>query len=215
MAATTTGQRVLPLLAKSLRHAPLLAASFTEDLDIRCLARYSQFAQFQASFARYFSVHEVDPGKIVEVPVFTSGQETRGNHRRRGACRGTVHVHIARLVWPVEIGLELEEARVQRCQRTAARAEHPARESRYRNAYGGAVIKGVGRSSWRLWRFGWREEPRHLRAQDGLNCLQEALFTDQRGIGMFPIVKPHHNGRDVGKIDNGADAIGKQDLRGT
>src|SRR5258708_33659626 len=104
MAATTTGQRVLPLLAKSLRHAPLLAASLTEDLDIRCLARYSQFAQFKASLARYFSVHEVDPGKIVEVPVFTGGQETRRNHRRRCARRGTVHLHIGRLIWPVEIG---------------------------------------------------------------------------------------------------------------
>src|SRR5260370_9828743 len=125
---------VLPLLAKSLRHAPLLAASFTEDVDIRCLARYPQFAQFKASLACYFSVHEVDPGKIVEVPVFTGGQETRGNHRGRCACRGTVYMHIARLIWPVEDGLELEQARVHRFQPTAARPEHPSRRGPYPNA---------------------------------------------------------------------------------
>ena len=98
---------------EGIGHALLLAAGFAQHLDIRGLACDPKLTEFEPCPARYLSMHKANPGKIIQVPIFTRHQKAGRHHGWRCPRRRTVHVDIARLVGPVKVCLELEQVRVQ------------------------------------------------------------------------------------------------------
>src|SRR5260370_34402266 len=99
--------------SEGIGHTPLLAAGFTQHLDIGGLARDTKFAQPEPCLARYLSMHKAYPWEIIQVSIFTRHQKAGRHYWRRRTCRRTVHMNIARLVGPVNVCLELEQAGAQ------------------------------------------------------------------------------------------------------
>ena len=158
------------------------------------------------------AVDEVDPREVVEVPVLAGDDEAGGDGGGQLAGIPAVLVDVPHPVGAVGVGLELELVAAQRSQTPTAGAEHPAGERGDGHADVGLLLERV-----RAIRVGddrRRPEGIDLSPESAADGRQQPLLGDLPVVGVRPVLQPHDHHRDVGQIDDRADAERGEDLAG-
>ena len=170
VAAITRRKIFHAVSAKGVGHASLLIAGSAKYLDIRRFTRYAKLAELEPCPAGYIAMHKADPGKVIQVTIFTCHEKASRHNGWWCTCRGAVCMDIARLVRPVEICLELKQARIQGGQGATTRTKHPTGKGCDGHTNAGTLIERI-RRAYLLRGFRWSEESSYLLPQDCTHCL--------------------------------------------
>src|SRR5262249_9278253 len=132
-------------------------------------------------------------------------------HGRRLAWLGAVGVDVTNLIGAVR-RFQLEQPATQWGQPPTVRTNHPPRKRSDRDADKRRGIELVDLIGVR--HHGSRTERLYLLAQPSLPGGEKALFTDPHGALERPVFQAHDHDRQVGQVNDRADAEGRERLAG-
>src|SRR5271157_3543653 len=209
-------QFILSLVAEGIREAAFALAFHTLDLNIRHFARGSKLTESKLVAAVALApMDELNPWEIIQMPMLT-GHEKAGRHDRGGL--GLPHadaVDVPATVSPIGIELQLEEARLERSQKSALGTNVPSRERGHRDANVRRFIERAGGDPGGLACHRRGQQFRHLLAQLILDGPQQTWLADLgHALVDGPVFEPHDHHREAGQFDDRANPIVVKQLAG-
>src|SRR5215510_5260074 len=144
-APATLRQLRFALRVERLVHAPLLVTLDALRLNVRDLARRSEFiqTQFIPAISLPF-VHKLNPWKVVHVAVRASNQESRRNRGGRLSLLLAISMNVAATILAIRVEFQLKQTRLNRREQPAVGTQQPAWERRDGHADVGRVIEWIG-----------------------------------------------------------------------
>ena len=147
-------------------------------------------------------MRELDPRELIELTSRTGHHEPCRHNGRRPAPASAVLVDVSGQVRPIDMPLELEQARVDRRQQPAAWAPEPTRKRDHRDTGPSPLVERISRllQPWRGAKFG------NLITQLSLDRGEEARLGQHLLVRVVPRIEASHHDREVRQVDRRPDA---------
>ena len=156
-------------------------------------------------------MEEVAPREVIEMSMATRDEEPRRHHNGRRAGLAAGCMHEASAIGAIGIKTRLEDTLRHGRQQIAIGTTHPLWEDANRHTDQDLGVETAGRGTG-LGRQRRLSQILHLIANRGPNRSQQALLRDLVGVRYGPVLEPHHHGRDVRQVDDGANTKAEEEL---